>query len=335
MEAIDVFNHILPPVFYEACTANTKAQYHMLTRALKLPAMSELSARVEVMRRFPGYRQLLNLVGPGVEYFADETETPRLSALGNDELARMTRACPELFPGFIAGIPMNNIPASLDEIRRAAGMGAKGIQLYCHMNGEAIDTARFWPIYELCETLELPILLHPVGGLKQPEYVGEASSKYELWWTIGWPYQTTVAAARLVYSGIFEDFPRIKIVLHHVGAMLPMLAGRLENGLKMYGGRTGESLRDALTRTKISQPHIDSFKKFYADTAAFGSAAAIRCGIEFFGTEHLLFATDMPFDPERGTGYIDRTLRDLDALGLDEQAKVKILCGNAKVLFKL
>ena len=83
-----------------------------------------------------------------------------------------------------------------------------------------------------------------------PEFPIEDCSKYELWFLIGWPYQTTVAMSRLAFSGIFEDFPQLKIVTHHVGAMIPMLAGRIENGLKMYGGRTAPELKEKLTRQK-------------------------------------------------------------------------------------
>lgn len=335
MKSIDVFNHILPPKFYDACVEDTTAQYHMLTRALHMAAMSDVEARLKVMEQFPGYQQLPCLVGPGVEYFAGPDRSPVISALGNDELARIANEHPEQFPGFIAGVPFNNVEASVAEIRRAKELGAKGVQLYCHMNGEAIDTPKYWPIYQVCEELELPIVLHPVGGLKTPEFTDETISKYELWWTIGWPYQTTVAAARLAYSGVFEDFPNLKIILHHVGAMLPMLAGRLENGLKMYGGRTGDALREKLTSTRIPQPQVDTFKKFYADAASFGSAAAIQCGIEFFGVDHILFASDMPFDPEKGPGYIDRTLRDIQSLALTEEEKEKILYENAKELFHL
>lgn len=150
---------------------------------------------------------------------------------------------------------------------------------------------------------------------------------------IGWPYQTTVAICRLAFSGIFEDFPNLKIVTHHVGAMIPMLEGRIDNGLKMYGGRTAPELKEELTRTKMKGNPIDTFRKFYADTASFGSASAIRCGIEFFGKDHILFASDMPFDPEQGPGYIDRTLKAIDSLELPIEDKTAILHGNAQRIF--
>lgn len=214
-------------------------------------------------------------------------------------------------------------------------MGARGVQIYTNMNGEAIDQEKFWPIYEICEKLELPVLIHPVGGQMVPEYPTEERSKYELWFLIGWPYQTTVAMCRLAFAGIFEDFPNLKIVTHHVGAMIPMLEGRIGNGLKMYGGRTAPELKEALTKTKMKGDPLDTFKKFYADTASFGSVSAIRAGLDFFGRDHILFASDMPFDPEKGPGYIDRTLKCIDQLQLSQEDRTAILSGNAQRVFHL
>lgn len=120
-------------------------------------------------------------------------QIPRLAAIGNDEIKKIVEANPQFYEGFIAGIPFNNVKASVEEIKRAKDMGAKGIQIYTHMNGEAIDTEKYWPIYEACEKYDLPILIHPVGGQMVPEFPKEDRSKYELWFTIGWPYQTTIA----------------------------------------------------------------------------------------------------------------------------------------------
>ncbi len=335
MKAIDVFCHILPPEYYEAAVKETTAQYHMFTRALNMKAMSDTAERRKILEQFPGYQQLPCLVSPPVEYFADKHKSPLIAALGNDCMKRIADSDSDLYPGFIAGIPANNVSASVEELKRVKEMGAKGVQIFTHINGAPIDSEEFWPVYETCEMLDLPILLHPVGGLKTPEFVTEEMSKYELWWTIGWPYQTTVAISRLVFSGIFEDFPDIKIITHHVGGMIPMLAGRLENGLKLYGSRTGDALKEKLTKTKLKGAPVDSFKKFYADSASFGSAAAIECGLDFFGKDRILFATDMPFDPEQGPGYIDRTLKAIDTLNLTEDEKQAIRYGNAERVFHL
>lgn len=335
MKSIDVFCHLMPQKYAELAMQEAPNASHMFLRALKMRAMSDMEYRVEVLKRFPQYKQIPNIVSPPVESFASPEKSPKIAAIGNEEIKAITDKYPEYYEGFIAGIPFNNVSASVDEIKRCKAMGAKGIQIYAHMNGEAIDQEKFWPIYEICEKLDLPVLIHPVGGQMIPEFPTEERSKYELWFLIGWPYQTTIAMCRLAFSGIFEDFPNLKIITHHVGAMIPMLEGRIDNGLKMYGGRTAESLREVLTKTKMKGKPLETFKKFYADTASFGSASAIRCGLDFFGKDHILFASDMPFDPEKGPGYIDRTLKAIDSLELDDVTKAVILHGNAERLFGL
>ena len=335
MKSIDVFCHLMPKKYAQMAMDESPNKSHMFVRALNMQAMSDMDYRLEVLKQFPGYKQIPNIVSPPVELFAGPDKSPKIAAVGNDEIKKITEAHPECYEGFIAGIPFNNVPASVDEIKRCKDMGAKGVQIYTHMNGEAIDQEKFWPIYEICEKLDLPILIHPVGGQMTPEYPTETRSKYELWFTIGWPYQTTVAMCRLAFSGIFEDFPNLKIITHHVGAMIPMLEGRIENGLKMYGGRTAPELREELTKTKMKGNPLDTFKKYYADTASFGSVSAIRAGIDFFGVDHILFASDMPFDPEKGPGYIDRTLKCIEKLDVSDSEREAILHGNAERVFHL
>ncbi len=335
MKSIDVFCHLMPPKYAQQAMNESPNMSHMFLRALKTQAMSDMDYRAEVMKQFPGYKQIPNIVSPPVETFAGPDKSPGIAAMGNDEIREITEKYPEYYEGFIAGIPFNNVPASVDEIRRCKEMGARGVQIYTNMNGEAIDQEKFWPIYEICEKLELPVLIHPVGGQMVPEYPTEERSKYELWFLIGWPYQTTVAMCRLAFAGIFEDFPNLKIVTHHVGAMIPMLEGRIGNGLRMYGGRTAPELKEALTKTKMKGDPLDTFKKFYADTASFGSVSAIRAGLDFFGRDHILFASDMPFDPEKGPGYIDRTLKCIDQLQLSQEDRTAILSGNAQRVFHL
>ena len=335
MRSVDVFCHLMPKEYARLAMEESPNKSHMFVRALKMQAMSDMEYRMKVLDQFPGYKQIPNIVSPPVELFAGPEKSPKIAAIGNNEIKKITEDHPEYYEGFIGGIPFNNVAASVEEIKRCKDMGAKGIQIYTHMNGEAIDDEKYWPIYEICEKLHLPILIHPVGGQMVPEFPTEQRSKYELWFLIGWPYQTTVAMARLAFSGIFEDFPELKIVTHHVGAMIPMLEGRIENGLKVYGSRTAPELREELTKTKMKGNPLDTFKKFYADTASFGSTSAIQAGIEFFGVDHILFATDMPFDPEKGPGYIDRTLKCVDQLDLSDKDKQEILYGNAERLFRL
>ncbi|MFC2679091.1 MAG: amidohydrolase family protein [Granulicatella sp.] len=335
MKSIDVFCHLMPRKYAEMVMEEAPDKSHMFMRALNIPSMSDMDYRYDVIKRFPEYKQIPNIVSPPVETVAGPDKSPRIAAIGNDEIKKIVETYPDIYEGFIAGVPFNNVQASVDEIKRCKDMGAKGVQIYAHMNGEGIDLEKYWPLYEICEKLSLPVLIHPVGGQMVPEFPKENRSKYELWFTIGWPYQTTVAMSRLAFAGVFEDFPNLKIVVHHCGAMIPMLEGRIENGLKMYGGRTAPELKKELTETKLKGAPIDTFRKFYADTASFGSPLAIQAALGFFGADHMVFATDMPFDPEKGPGYIQRTLGAIDSLKLDDNIKSKILYKNAERIFNI
>ena len=151
MKSIDVFCHLMPRKYAEKAMEEAPNQSHMFVRALKMQAMSDMEYRKKVMQEFPGYKQIPNIVSPPVEVFAGPEKSPKLAALGNDEIKKIVDADPEFYEGFIAGIPFNNVSASVEEIKRCKDMGAKGIQIYTHMNGEAIDQEKFWPVYEMCE----------------------------------------------------------------------------------------------------------------------------------------------------------------------------------------
>jgi aminocarboxymuconate-semialdehyde decarboxylase len=164
------------------------------------------------------------------------------------------------------------------------------------------------------------------------DYPGEAVSKYEIWWTFGWPYETSVAMQRLVFSRLFDRLPDVKIVAHHLGAMIPYFEGRVGYGLDQFGTRTPGEEYSALLRSLPKRPY-DYFKMFWADTAVFGSRAATICGLSFFGADQVVFASDAPFDPEGGPMYIRETIKVIDGLEISEVDRRKIYQTNAERLF--
>jgi predicted TIM-barrel fold metal-dependent hydrolase len=180
-----------------------------------------------------------------------------------------------------------------------------------------------------------PVLLHPVRSAKFPDYQSEEESEYEIWWTFGWPYETSAAMARFVFSGLMDKLPDLKILAHHLGAMIPYFEGRVGPGMDQLGSRTTtKDLTQVLKRLK-KRP-LEYFKNgFYADTATFGGKAAMVCGLDFFPSEKVLFASDCPFDPEKGPGYIRDTIAILEELGLDRATHEAIAFRNAEKLFKL
>jgi predicted TIM-barrel fold metal-dependent hydrolase len=144
-----------------------------------------------------------------------------------------------------------------------------------------------------------------------PDYRSEDRSKYEIWWTFGWPYETSAAMARIVFSGLFDRLPGLKVVTHHLGAMVPYFEGRVGPGWDQLGARTSdENLGAVLKRLK-------------------------RRPLDFFGPDRVLFASDSPFDPEKGPGYIRDTIAVLESIDLDPEARAKINHRNAEKLFDL
>ena len=241
---------------------------------------------------------------------------------------------PDRFPGFIASMPMNNPDATVREIDRAVGeLGASGIQVFTNINGRPLDEPDVLPVFQRMAEIERPIWLHPTRTGTFADYASEEKSKFELWWTFGWPYETSVAMARLVFAGHFDHWPALQIITHHMGGMIPYFAGRIGPGLDQLGARTDdEDLTVYLTR--LQRRPYDYFKMFFAETALFGARHAMECGLTFFGTDHVVFASDFPFDPEKGTFNIRETLRDIDELPISAAERKQIYEGNARRLLR-
>ena len=172
----------------------------------------------------------------------------------------------------------------------------------------------------------------PARAANFPDYLSEKKSKYEIWWTFGWSYETASAMARLVFSGIMDKYPNLKIITHHFGGIVPMLEGRIGPGNDQLGARTSdEDLSLVLKRLK-KRP-LDYFKhSFYADTATFSAEPAMHTGLAFFDHDKVVFASDCPFDPEKGTYYIRETLKILDGLKLSKAKYKAIMHGNLEKL---
>jgi aminocarboxymuconate-semialdehyde decarboxylase len=162
----------------------------------------------------------------------------------------------------------------------------------------------------------------------------EKQSRYEMWWVFGWPYETSVAMGRLVFSGLFDRQPNIKIITHHLGAMIPYFEGRVGPGLDQLGART-PTQESELVKHSLKKRPLDYFRMFYGDTALFGAVAPLECGLAFFGIDRVLFGTDMPFDPEKGPMFIRETIRAVEGMSIAPADRAKIYEGNARRLLKL
>ncbi len=332
---IDVFCHCLPPGFCRRALEVSTTPPFMWKRALEMKVMVDLQARLELMGQFPGYRQIPSLASPPIEMLGTPEQTPELAQIANDEMAQMCLDHPSQFPGFVASLPLNNPDASMVEAERAVNdLGAAGIQVFTPILGVAVDRPEFLQLFELMGRLNKSVWLHPAGGMNVPDYKDESVSRFESWWVLRWPYESSLAMYRLIYTGIFDRHPDLQIITHHSGGILPMMEGRLDSGLELLGTRTPAEIKEAIA-PPIGERPIDAIKRFYADTATFGSRSAIECGLDFFGIDRMLFASDMPFDPEGGPGYIRDTLRAISEMHLTDEDRNKILTGNAERILGL
>jgi len=332
MRTIDAFNHFFPKRYYEALLDTPAGAKDLGKRVRGIPALSDLEQRLRVVDQFENYTQVLSLGLPPVERLWGPDKSPDMARAGNDGLAEIVAKHPDRFAGYSALLPMNAPEAAVTEAERVLKNGANAIQLASNANGVPLDAPQFLPVFEVIAKSGKPILLHPSRTRDMPDYPTETVSKYEICSVLGWPYETGVTLARLVFSGIIDRYPELKVIAHHLGGVIPYLAGRVAHSFDQLGARTSDEDYASLLKRLKKRP-FDYFKDFYGDTAVEGARAATVCGLDFFGAEHVLFASDCPFDKEKGPGYIRDTLAVIDSLGLPEADKAKICHGNAQRLF--
>jgi uncharacterized protein len=329
-----MFCHILPPKYFERMTAISTRGAYMQKRVRDIPSMVDLDERFRMMDLFGDYVQVLSLAAPPIEAYAG-ADAAAMARLANDTMAETVARYPDRFPAFIASVAMNDVDGTLQEIDRALGdLEAAGIQIFTNVNGRPLDDPAFAPVFERMARADRPIWLHPTRTASFADYATEEKSKFELWWAFGWPYETSIAMSRIVFAGYFDRFPNLHVITHHMGGMIPYFAGRIGPGLDQLGVRTDdEDLTVHLRRLK-KRP-FDYFKMFVADTALFGARDAMACGLTFFGADQVVFASDFPFDPEKGTFNIRETIRDIDGLDITAAERTKIYEGNARRLLRL
>lgn len=335
MQYIDAFTHFMPQELWTRMLDAAGTDSNIGARMRGVPAIYDLDRRFQVMDEFDNYRQIISLGMPPLETLGPPAVTTEYARIGNDGLAELVARHPDRFAGFAASLSLNDPEASVREAARALGeLGAAGIQIHSNVNGAPLDEPRFRPVFAEIARHGRPVFLHPARTSKMSDYATEDRSRYEIWWTFGWPYETSAAMARLVFSGMLDEFPELKVMAHHLGAMVPYFEGRVGPGWDQLGARTtDEDLSGVLDRLK--RRPLDYFKDFYVDSAVFGSRAATVCGLDFYGPDRVLFASDCPFDPEKGPGYIRSTIAVLNDLDLDPATMEKICWRNAVELFGL
>jgi aminocarboxymuconate-semialdehyde decarboxylase len=327
---VDIYTHIFPERFFQELERGSPKLGNMGKRLRNVRKLFDLDMRFRDMDEIgTDYRQIISLPNPPLEDIAEGAVANNLAKVANDSMAELVAQHPKRFPAFAAAVNMNDVDFSIREAERAIKMGARGVQTFTNITGHPLDEPRFRPFFNAMAAHDLPIWIHPARTSAIADYASEERSRFEMWWCFGWPYETTVAMCRLVFDGVYDRHPKLKIITHHLGGgMIPFFDGRIGAGMEVLGQRTVDEDHSKVL-SSLKRPHLEYFKEFYADTAMFGGTYGLPCGLEFFGSDKVVFASDAPL------AGIPMHIKALDGLNLDAATYQKIVHDNAEKLLNM
>jgi predicted TIM-barrel fold metal-dependent hydrolase len=272
--------------------------------------------------------QVLVLARPPVWLGMEREVIHRLTRVANDSIAEFAGRRPDRFVG-VGVLPIVD-GAMIEEFERLHGeLGLKGVLIFTNIEGRPLDDASMWPLYERAAAADVPIWIHPQHADYYP-WIG----RNVLDRTLGWPFDTSLAMARLVYGGVFEEHPGIKFVTHHMGGMIPYFAARIEAFEQSTAAEYARLGIGGSSGPALTGRGIDHFRRFYNDCISNGSVEALALAIRFFGADHILFGTDFPFGPPDGSWVRDE-LRAVSSVEIGPAQREQILHGNAQALLSL
>jgi len=247
----------------------------------------------------------------------------KLARAINDNLSRISEDSKgKMIP--VASIPMVDFQKyGIKEMDRAiTTLGFKGVNLPSNLNGKPLDLPEFEAFWAYASQMNAPVFIHPHDPAGQSDRSYEA--EYSLTISLGWPFEIMLTLCRIVFSGLLDRYPNLKIVTHMGG------------GIPFYWGRLNETYHpEQQSRTigrVLPRPLIDYFSRFYYDTAIGGNASAIKCAYEIFGSSQIIFATDAPWGPDTGEFRLKKYQKAIESLKLSSEDNQRIFCDNAKSL---
>lgn len=319
---VDAHSHVCPAELIDAIAAARPGPEVEDLRSR--PYLYDWDARVRYMDAHGIDLQVLVLARPPMWLGLEAGEVHELARLANDSIARAVATHPDRFVG-VGVLPIVD-EVMLGELERLrTELGLRGVQIYSNVDGRPIDSEEMWGLFDAAARADLPIWIHPQHGPTHPWMERDLVNRL-----FYWPFETSAAMARLVFGGVLDRYPELKVVTHHLGGMVPFYGARIES----FDSMVAEFARTGLTTASAERADgvAERFTRFYADTAVSGSASALRCGLDFFGADHVVFGTDFPFEGERVPVEILRTVRELD---VSEGDRAAILGGNAMRLLGL
>ncbi|RCW17078.1 4-oxalomesaconate hydratase [Streptococcus gallolyticus] len=300
-ENIDVFAHVLLPNFYRKML-KIEPRLPEMFPFIQHPHLTNLDQR---RLAWDGQtKQIISFVNVNPEDYVSGEKASELCHEANQEMIQTVEEHADMFAAGVAMIPMNHLDAALEILTEVAQSKTLiGVQLFTRALGKSIADSSFRVIFEACERLNIPIWLHPVFDSRKPDNNIVFS----------WEYEISQAMLQIVQEGIYQDFPNLKIIVHHAGGMIPFFAERIHYIL--------------------SEEQVQDFRKFYVDTAILGNPKALELTIDYFGVEHVLFGTDAPLGiaPAGATQVIIDTIKQLP---LPEKDKRAILQDNSFNILK-
>lgn len=325
MTIIDFHNHFYPPEYLEAIQegpSNIKVTFDSDNNPLLhypgdyniiVPAHRDIDYRAEVLRKSGIDKQILSFTTPGTHIESPERSV-ELARIVNDNFVKIMNERSNQFSA-LATLPLNDPEASVSELERAFSLGIRGVTVFSNINGIALSDQRFWELYEKADKLNAVFYIHP----SFPVGV-EAMTDYWLMPLIGFTFDTTLAAAKLVFSGVVEQFPGIRWILGHLGGAIPYLAERLDRGYSAFKE----------CKEHISKKPSEYLKDFYYDTVNF-DVKALQFAVDFAGADHLLAGSDFPHQ----IGSLEKMVTSIEELNISDEEKAGIFGKNAANLLRL
>lgn len=272
------------------------------------PPMSDPQKRLEDMDRVGIDVEVISLSTPNI-FFADERRQPEVARIINDAYAELIVRHPTRFKGF-ASIPMDSPDAALAELHRAIDqLKLNGVILLSNIKGRALTSPVYRTFFEEANRMKLCIFLHPMIPVHS-----EPFREYVLGPLVGFPFDTTLAVARMCFDGMLAELPDIRWIIGHLGGAVPYLMERLDSGYRDF----------AECRVKIDQPPSTYLKKLYYDTVTF-STHNLRLARDLVGADHMVMGSDYP----HLLGSIERSVSSIEAMEIPEREKQRIFSGTA------
>lgn len=264
-------------------------------------------------------QQLDHMDGTGVDvmvlaltsatYVADRSLARELARIANEAFVEAAKKYPDKFRVFCF-VPLGHVGDAITELEHCVeDLGCHGLILGTNVRGRPLNHPGFLPFFEVVNRMRLPVLLHPMDAGWPKPY---KEFRLDLW--IGWPFETTLAVARMVLSGLCDRFPDFPLILSHLGGNILQVVERIH----MASGRG-----------RAEKPPLAYFKRFYYDTAGPVTPEAVRCAAEMFGVDRIVFGTDYPFGPGRGRVFGEKAVACVEGLPVGPQEKAKVYGGTA------